>query len=199
MNVLNLDGREVDLEILQGATFTKVFRWASEILTYKAVTGITQSAPPVITAASHGVPDGWPVKVSAVVGMDDINDDEWHDATVVTSGTISLKNVNAAGYDAYVSGGVLEYYTPVDLSGFTARAQIRRSIGASTTLLELTTENGGIAIDNSAKTITLTIAATATDDLTWRTAVYDLELVSGTGVVTRIASGPVTVSREVTR
>ena len=38
-------------------------------------------------------------------------------------------------------------YTPVDLTGCTARMQIRAKIEATTPLLTLTTENGGIALD----------------------------------------------------
>lgn len=85
----------------------------------------------------------------------------------------------------------------MDLTGYTARLAVKDKIGG-TVLLSLTTENGGIAIDNVAKTITLTIAATATDDFTWTRGVYDLELISPAGVVTALISGKVTVTKEVT-
>ena len=54
------------------------------------------------------------------------------------------------------------------------------------------------ATDNAAKTITLTIEATATDDFAWTKGVYDLEMISATGKVTAILSGRVSVSKEVT-
>ena len=48
----------------------------------------------------------------------------------------------------------------------------------TTDLLRLTTENGRIAIDTSAKTITLTVSAADTALMTWRRGEYDLEMVS---------------------
>lgn len=87
----------------------------------------------------------------------------------------------------------------VDLTGYTARMQIRPTIESSTVLVSLTTENGGIALGGTAGTITLTITATATAAFTWTEGVYDLELVSAGGVVTRLLKGAVTVTPEVTR
>ena len=40
--------------------------------------------------------------------------------------------------------------------------------------------------------------ATDTDDFTWKTGVYDLEMVSAAGAVTAILTGKVSVTREVT-
>ncbi|MBI3983827.1 hypothetical protein HY346_00845 [Candidatus Microgenomates bacterium] len=200
-----------DIVIRKGSTFSKVIRWAAEPLIYKPITGITKAAPPVITATGHGVPNGWRVAVASVIGMRDINgksltkggvpfDSEFHKATVLTANTLSLNDVNALDFTAYTSGGTLVYFTPVDLNGYTARMQIRLTeVAADPALVSLTTENGGIAIDNTAKTITLTIAATATDDLTFLAGVYDLELISSTGVVTPLLKGNVTVEAEVTR
>ena len=52
----------------------------------------------------------------------------------------------------------------------------------TTDLLRLTTENGRIAIDTSAKTITLTVSAADTALMTWKRGEYDLEMVSADGV-----------------
>lgn len=87
----------------------------------------------------------------------------------------------------------------INLIGYTARMQVRSSVTSATTLLELTTENGGITITGGSGTVTLTQTATQTAAYTWRQGVYDLELVSGGGVVTRLVQGSVTVSPEVTR
>ena len=64
--------------------------------------------------------------------------------------------------------------------------------------MELTTENGGIAIDNAAKTITLTISAEDTEAIDWTSGVYDLEMISDTDEVTAILTGRVSVSQEIT-
>lgn len=100
--------------------------------------------------------------------------------------------------------------SPVDVSGYTARMQIRRTIDATDVLLELTTENGGITLGPSPVPpaapdynilLEIQAAATATlpatlDDHKWR---YDLELVPAGGKVVRLLMGKLVVSLEVTR
>ncbi|HXH24529.1 MAG TPA: hypothetical protein VNI78_04720 [Vicinamibacterales bacterium] len=88
---------------------------------------------------------------------------------------------------------------PVDLTGYTARMQARERHGSPTVLLELTTENGGIQLGGPSGTITLSMSAAQTAALTWRRGVYDLELVSPAGVVTRLIEGVITVVPEVTQ
>ncbi len=88
---------------------------------------------------------------------------------------------------------------PVNLTGCTARMQMRTEIAAATPLVTLTTENGGIVLGGTAGTIELFIAAVDTAAFTWTTAVYDLEIILANGDVRRLLYGPVTVSPEVTR
>lgn len=88
---------------------------------------------------------------------------------------------------------------PIDLTGCTARMQVREEIESPTVLLGLTTENARIALGSAAGTIDLTIAATDTAALTWAAGVWDLEIVHPGGAVTRLAQGSVVVSPEVTR
>lgn len=89
--------------------------------------------------------------------------------------------------------------TIINLSGYTARMQIRPTVASSTILLELTTLNNRIIITAGEGKIQLLVSAADTGAITWQRAKYDLELVSSTGVVTRLLSGSVEVSREVTR
>jgi hypothetical protein len=56
-----------------------------------------------------------------------------------------------------------------------------------------------IVLDDTAKTITVTISAADTAAYDFTTGVYDLELVSSGGVVTQLLAGNVTVGSEVTR
>ena len=131
--------------------------------------------------------------------MKEINSsDTYRKATLLSANTIELNEINAAGYTAYSSGGIIEYNLPVDLTGYTARMQIRAKLEDTTVLLELTTENGRISINNTTKTISLTISATDTAAITWLTGVYSLELVNG-GVVSTLIAGNVSVKKEVTR
>jgi hypothetical protein len=55
-----------------------------------------------------------------------------------------------------------------------------------------------IVIDNVNHTITVTLTAVVTAGWTWTTGVYDLEMVSPTGVVTKIYKGTITVTKEAT-
>lgn len=90
--------------------------------------------------------------------------------------------------------------TAINLTGYTARLNVRETYASGTAILTLTTENGGITLGGSAGTITLSASATTTAALTAPfSGVYDLELVSGGGVVTRLLEGAATVSPEVTR
>lgn len=195
-----------DLQITQGKTFSLVLRWESGPIVYKAITAIERSAPVRLTVPAHGVLDGWRVAVTNVKGMTEINAEanavragDYTPATVIDADTIELNEINAAGYKAYVSGGHLQYNTPVDLAGYTARMTIKDKVGG-VELLSLTTENGRIVIDPAQHTITLGISAEDTAALTWRTGVFDLELVSGdiVPVVTALLSGKATVTKEVT-
>lgn len=85
----------------------------------------------------------------------------------------------------------------IDLSGYSARMQLRTSVSSNTVALDLTTANGRISIDGTAGKITLLIAAADTAGLSG-TGVYDLELVNG-AIVQRILEGSYTISPEVTR
>lgn len=88
---------------------------------------------------------------------------------------------------------------PVDLSGYTARMQVRKTKANTETLLDLTTENGCIVLGGSLGTIAITASATLTAAIDAKAGVYDLELVSPSGAVKRLIEGEVTISLEVTR
>lgn len=88
----------------------------------------------------------------------------------------------------------------IDLTGYTARMSIRRDADDSTALIELTTANGRISIAALTGIVTLVLTAAETAAITtWTRGVYDLELVSAIGTVTRLIQGAVTVLAEVTR
>ena len=199
-----------DLTLQQGKTFSLVLRWETEPIVRKAITGISfASGAPRLTVAGHGLADGWRCSPYAIKGPIQLNAEsnpprggDYHPATVVDADTVELNDITPCDeqgneWPAYVSGGFIQYNTPVDLAGYTARLAIKDKIGG-TVLHSLTTENNGIALDNTAKTIALTIAATDTDDFAWTRGVYDLELASSTGVVTALLTGKVSVTKEVT-
>jgi len=90
--------------------------------------------------------------------------------------------------------------TPVvGLNTWTARMQIRDKISSATMLFELTTLNGGITLGSNVGEILLFISDTDTTSFTWTSGVYDLEMISPTGAVTRLLQGNVKIIDEVTR
>ncbi len=90
---------------------------------------------------------------------------------------------------------------PIDLTGYSARMHLREAVDSAAILVELTTENGRLAITSPATAgeLTVTIPTATTTLLDFDTAVFDLELVQPDGEVKRILEGTVTFSREVTR
>lgn len=190
---------KLSLKMYQGSTFREVLRWESSIKAYKPITGISKAAPTVITSVAHGIPIGWRAKVTNVSGMKEINsDDTYHIVTGVSTDDVTINSLNSLGYTTYTSGGVLELNTPVDLTGFTARLQIRAKVSSDVVLLELTTENGGIILDLALNTVTILATASQTQDLTFSSAVYSLEMIKA-GEVTQLVTGNISLVKEVTR
>lgn len=189
-----------NFKIYQGSTFVPIFRWESARKIYKTITGITQAAPCVVTSIAHGVPDGWRVKITNVGGMTEINSStSYKTVTLKTVDTIEFNDINSTSYTAYTAGGVLTYNDPVVLSGYSAKMQIRASITDSTVILELTTVNNKITLDNTTKTISIVITSTETAAFTFNTAVYSLEMTDASSVVTQLVTGTLTLIKEVTR
>lgn len=194
---------KINFKIYQGATFQQALRWESETKTYVPITNISRSAPVTITVDNPALlpPVGWRARVTNVLGMKEINmpEDDYQIISSINGSVVTFNPINSLAYTAYTSGGVLEYNTPVDLAGYTARMDIRGKVSDTAILLSLTTQNGGILINNVLKTITIIITAAQTAGLNFSQAVYDLELVNSDGVVTRFSEGTIQLRAEVTR
>lgn len=189
---------KINLRIYQGSTFTQVLRWESYTKIYKPITNITKAAPVVLTVVGHGAPIGWRAKVTNVGGMKEINSDSYYTITDTSTDTVTFNYINAVGYTAYTSGGILEYNEPMSLATVTARMQVRSKLTSTETLLELTTANSMIQINDVNKTITISIPAATTELLNFKSAVYSMELVNGS-VVTPFIYGNITLDTEITR
>lgn len=87
----------------------------------------------------------------------------------------------------------------VDLTGYTARMQVRESHTSTTAKVNLTTENGGITLGGIAGTVSLLIPSSQTSALVAKEYVYDLELISPSQDVIRLIEGKFIVTPEVTR
>lgn len=91
--------------------------------------------------------------------------------------------------------------TPVNLSSYSAKMQIRSKPESKAVILELSTAigNGRITLNETTGSIKLFISASDTAGLSvCDKAVYDLELTTG-AITTRILQGNVIISPEVTR
>ena len=88
---------------------------------------------------------------------------------------------------------------PVDLSGYSARLQVREAYYSADPLLSLATSGSGITISGSSGSISLYVSSTATDSLPAGTHVYDLELINPSAEVDRLIQGEWTVTPGVTR
>ena len=91
---------------------------------------------------------------------------------------------------------VQENGTALNLTGYTARMQMRSTHDSSTIALTYTST---IASPASNGIVNLSATASQSAAIEEGIYVYDLEIESGTGVVTRLMEGKVTVTPEVTR
>ena len=87
---------------------------------------------------------------------------------------------------------------PYDLTGATARMQIRKKAGDPTVLVDASTENGKIVLGGTTGRVDIVLTDADTEALTVKTAAYDLKLALADGTTHRLLQGPVTVSPDVT-
>lgn len=193
---------KLNYKVYQGSTFQEIYRWESSTKVYTPITSITKTAPcQIITSSATNIPVGWRFRVTGAGGMKEINtsDTNYYIPTEVSGTTITINSINSTQFAAYTSGGILEYNQPVNLIGYQARMQIRETVESSTIIYEATTQGGQILLDNIQKTITLTIPASATQQFTFETAVYSVELFNGPGQVVPFLAGNLVLIPEVTR
>jgi hypothetical protein len=88
--------------------------------------------------------------------------------------------------------------TPINLTGFTAKMQLRKEYNSTIADLTLTTGGGGIVISGATGKIDISASAAQTAVLDPTYYVYDLELTSGTNI-SRLIQGQITVAEQVTQ
>ena len=94
--------------------------------------------------------------------------------------------------------------TPVDLTSYEARMQVRPDIDSDQILLTFASDpllnpDGTITLNPTTGEIVLWLGATTTAALTWTAGVYDLEMYQSADEVTRLVEGKISVTKEVTR
>jgi hypothetical protein len=86
----------------------------------------------------------------------------------------------------------------VNLTGCTARMQVRKFAGSSKPVLNLTSSSG-ITLGGAAGTIRVQISAAALSVVPADEYVYDIEIVDASSIVLKVLSGEFVVNAEVTR
>jgi hypothetical protein len=187
----------ITLRLIQGATFRDTLRLCQGLFVYKPIQAISATGPVRLTVADHGLATDWPVWVREVRGLLDINREPvrvppWP-AIRVDADTLEINALSAAGKSP--AGGELVYQPPVDLTGCSARMQIRDKPGGRL-LLELSS-GSGLTLE-PAGALHREISAEQTAALDFQAAVYDLEVTFADGTVQRWAEGEVVLSPQVT-
>lgn len=88
--------------------------------------------------------------------------------------------------------------SPVNLTSYSARMKVRRMVQEPAILSLTTSTGGGIVLGGVNGTIDITVSATQTALLNAGKYMYDLELVTAGGVVTRLVKGRLTIDAEIT-
>ncbi len=87
--------------------------------------------------------------------------------------------------------------TPWNLTGYTGTMTVRPFVGANTTTVIASTDNGRMVLDALNGRVTVTIAASVTEGISQGRYAYDLVLQTG-ATVTRILEGRFVVTGAVT-
>lgn len=114
---------------------------------------------------------------------------------------VPLKFYKGASFDntyTWLTGNTESTATPVNLTGCTAKAQIRPKIGSPEVLLELSTSNNRIVLGGAAGTIQLKVSDEDTALFSWNAGVYDLFVYFPDGSAIPRMLGNVTVTPGVT-
>jgi len=115
------------------------------------------------------------------------------------AGELTIKVEQGATFDLPMIWSDENQSPVIGLETWTARLHVRKKVTDPTTLLELTTENGGLILGGSVGEVRIFMSDSLTSSLTWRVGSYHLEMVSSTGRVTRLLSGKMHVDSEIAR
>jgi hypothetical protein len=87
---------------------------------------------------------------------------------------------------------------PINLTGASAKMQVRDTKGGSKLAFTLTSPSGGIVIDQVNGKLTITMTPTQTNKLFYPKSSYDIMITDASAVKTKLIEGFLTLSRSVT-
>lgn len=157
-----------------------------------SITNITGNGTTVTFTAVNGFAPG------QIVSIDGVLPPQYNlqNATVATA-TNSQFTITNGATGLYISGGLAT--APVNVSGYSAELQMRSLPSDPTAVLTLTSASGAITVTGATGEFAVHATANQTRNIDEGTYYYDIEITSGTGIVTRLAQGQIVVTPEVTR
>lgn len=189
------------LTLLQGATFRRSWTICEGDDLVKPIEVITLGYPTVVQVTAHGLPNGaFPIAI-VNAGKFSTSSTAAADRTVarrIDDDTFML-NVNSAAYTAYVSGGLLVYTPPKNLTGYLARAHMRKRITAPDPPIFSLSQVDGITLGGLQGSVDVEISAERTAMVVNSRTYFHVELEDVDGVVTRPIEIVFSLSKEVTR
>ena len=88
--------------------------------------------------------------------------------------------------------------TPIDLTGASAKMQVRDTKGGNKLAVTLTSPSGGITIDGPEGVLTIKMTPTQTNKLFYPKSSYDVMVVDSNGNKIKLLEGFMTLNRSVT-
>lgn len=156
------------------------------------ITNITANGSTITYTAVNGFTPGQTVSIDGVLPP------QYNLQNVIVqtanAGQFTITN-GATGI--YISGGMAT--APVNITGYTARMQLRSEPQDATAVLTLSTATGEITIGGANGQVNVHATNVQTGAIDEGYYYYDIEITSPMNIITRLAQGQILVSPEVTR
>lgn len=190
-----------NLKVCKGTTFLMPIRWGAEPVVFRPITSITNAASPVAGVPAHGLVSGWPVAITNVKGMKEINapgveplPEHYIQCEVVDADNIILTGLNAIDYTPYTSGGIIRYWTIPDLSGFVVtfvatNKKTKQVVWSYSS--DSVAAGGKVVIDTPLSLVTVQIDADTTLAVADRQLEYYVRYSDSIGKVVGVCSGTI--------
>jgi len=193
-----------NIKVCKGATFLMPIRWGVEPVVFKPIVSIENAANPRVGVPSHGLISGWPVAISNVRGMKEINapgseplPEHYIQCEVVDADNIILTDLNTTDYTPYLSGGFVRYWSIPDVSTITATfTAINKKTGNEVLSFssDVASVGGGVDKDVFGSLFTLRLEAATTGSITDRQLEYSIRYTNALGRVYGVCKGVMTLT-----
>ena len=186
--------QKLTLTIRKGSAEDIPIRLESEAWSYANISAVAQTAPLRITASAVP-PDGWRAAIMNVKAVGDFaaqsnppKDSDLRSVAVVDPTTVEFNAINGAAFRAHTSGGQLAWRTPLDLNLYVgARMNVRENVGGPL-VANWTTDTNELEIDVANRVLWLRLDDSATELLTAKNKVFDIELIRTGGNADRVCA-----------